>query len=262
LYPNPNESLYSNIAASQNDLPLWFPQLISVQGCMHSSIISSPPSLARFIMYPVKCENQGLIHLLFQSLSDNKVALVTLSKKMWFGMIHQDCYIDSNNEKKCCLILTVFPKNCSVEWLGNLKEISTISKHDLVLPLNCRNGLMYSENDTYDIHSETLKNDLHLLSEYCADMPAKTNHLFHQVEKLRRKTVLYNINGLLENASSIIKTAQESSDTLTTHKSNEHDRQFLLASLLDQILQNQSHGNQKPIKIPPVMNKVVLRERS
>jgi len=262
LYPNPNESLYSNIAASQNDLPLWFPQSISVLGCIHSNVISSPPSLARFIMHPVKCENQGLLHLLFQSLSDNKVALVALSKKMWFGMIHQDCFIDSNNEKKFSLLLTVFPKNCSVEWLGNLKDLSTTSKYDLVLPLNSRNGLLYSETDTYDIHSDTLKNDLNLLSEYCADLPAKTPLLFQQVEKLRKKTVLYNISGLLENASSIIKAAQESPETPSTYKYNDHDCQFFLGNLLDQILQNQMHGNQKLIKIPPIMNKVVLRDRS
>jgi len=294
LYPNPNTSNYTYIAL-QNDLPITFPPVISILGFVSTTLLSSPPSLCRFVLMPRPSADTSLVKMLCDSQKKKKkAALVILEPPNWYGLLHahiemvtennqakklnksseltksantsetpeKDKEKDKEKEKgekdkdkskrvqKTALVLSVFPKNIVLDRIGPIHSLSTGATNENTAKIPFPE--LYTKS--YDpskgayklplVHEEVLKSDCQKILHYVRSLPAKTEMLYAECQKLRRKGQMYCWPGLMEGLVTLLNK-----EVRKRKKREDSLERNILSDLITQIKDNDEDTPLQPLGI-------------
>eukprot|EP01124_Arcella_intermedia_P036929 TRINITY_DN9778_c0_g1_i2.p1 TRINITY_DN9778_c0_g1~~TRINITY_DN9778_c0_g1_i2.p1 ORF type:complete len:576 (+),score=124.84 TRINITY_DN9778_c0_g1_i2:111-1838(+) len=216
LYPNPNSILFNSFLMQKGNP--HFPTLISIVGFMNESLVLNTVTFGKFIVLPLRSvlsttnalspdQSISVLLLLHETLKkEKKVALVSLSDKMsWFGCIQVQTTVVGENSNgpivQTCLVLVVFPKQYTIDWVGNFSQLSVNTDH-VPIPLKPTSKRSYDISPgNFKIpcaETATLTADISKVLTLVKELPAKSKALYEHCEKIRTKVNIYFLPGVLD----------------------------------------------------------------
>jgi len=259
LFPSPQNSVYPQVAMD-NDLPLVFPNNLSIIGFVHTNLMSSPPSLIRFVLFPRRDSDASLVKMLNETLKKTRKAGLVCLENNWFALLHSHTESLRNEKKKkdgaalkrvqkSALVLTVMPRNVAMPWIGQVSGLTSATTDPQNLRLPKREpypkSYNFEEIEIPSISEGAARDDLLKVIEFVEELPNTIAKLYDVCQKMRHKAAIFSWNGLVEMLITLLEQLKTSDSTETVE--DEEEKQVILTTLIEQLRTN---ADRVPLQLP------------